>query len=130
MLGVRLLRELGNGGTYDSPTPVTVNGLTGVTSITMKTDAAHACALLVDGTVRCWGFNGFGQLGFGVGATVSVTAGTVTGLSGVIAITIGQYHSCALLADGTVACWGLVVKGHVAGVTAITAGSGFRVPYW
>ena len=42
-----------------------VINLSGVTAMAMKTDSASACALLVDGTVQCWGYNGYGELGTG-----------------------------------------------------------------
>jgi alpha-tubulin suppressor-like RCC1 family protein len=65
----------------------------------------HTCALLGDGTVRCWGSNYSGQLGDGT-TTQRNTPATVSGLSGATAIAAGEYHTCALLGDGTVRCWG------------------------
>jgi alpha-tubulin suppressor-like RCC1 family protein len=111
--------ELGNDTTSDSPTPGPVSNLSGVTAMAMKTDAAFACALLVDGTVQCWGYDGFGELGQGSVTDDSVTPGAVIGLSSVTAITIGEYHSCALLANGTVDCWGLNEEGQLGNGTNI-----------
>jgi alpha-tubulin suppressor-like RCC1 family protein len=65
----------------------------------------HACALLSDSTVKCWGRNGQGQLGDGT-HTWRVTAVAVHGLTGATAVSAGLQLSCALLADGTARCWG------------------------
>jgi len=72
----------------------------------------HNCAVLGDGTVRCWGWNVNGQLGDGTqnnaGARVAVT-----GLTNAEAIAVGWSHSCALKDDGTVSCWGLNGNGQL-----------------
>jgi alpha-tubulin suppressor-like RCC1 family protein len=75
---------------------------------TLTAGWSHSCAIDAKGKVLCWGFNGHGQLGLGVSANaVSPTA--VVGLPPKIAATqlaLGALHSCALLDDGAVYCWG------------------------
>ncbi len=72
----------------------------------------HTCAILFDSTVRCWGYGGSGQLGYGNTDTVGddetpASAGPVNlGGHGAKAIAAGDYHTCALLDDGSVRCWG------------------------
>lgn len=66
----------------------------------------HACALLPNRTVQCWGGNGSGQLGNGTSGEYTATPTTVKGLSGVSSIAVGGSHSCATLLDGSVRCWG------------------------
>jgi alpha-tubulin suppressor-like RCC1 family protein len=97
--------QLGNGTTADPGTahPVAVSGITGVTAFT--TGAYHTCAVLGDGTLKCWGRNGDGELGDGTWTTSS-TPRPVNGLTGVAAVSGGGAHTCAVLSDGTVQCWG------------------------
>ena len=66
----------------------------------------HTCAVRNDGTVRCWGNNGSGQLG-DTSFTDRPTPVAVGGLTTAVAVSAGSTcHTCALLADGTVRCWG------------------------
>jgi hypothetical protein len=92
------------GGDY-GPTPVDVHGLnSGVRAI--DTDGGHSCAITSTGGVRCWGLNDHGQVGDGT-TTDRPTPVDVAGLSsGVTAIATGFFHSCAVLGNGGVKCWG------------------------
>ncbi|AKT37187.1 uncharacterized protein CMC5_013170 [Chondromyces crocatus] len=75
----------------------------------------HTCALLGDGTVKCWGANTAGRLGLGDTAHRGDGAGEMgASLPAVdlgtgelaVAIAAGGSHTCALLAGGSIKCWG------------------------
>jgi alpha-tubulin suppressor-like RCC1 family protein len=70
-----------------------------------------ACVLRTDGTVSCWGSNGFGQVGDGTYGSTTPT--TVPGLTDILDITAGDEHVCAIKADHTVVCWGNDSEGEL-----------------
>jgi len=67
---------------------------------------SHACGLLQNGLVKCWGNNLDGQLGLGNPPGTTFVPTQLTGLSGVVQLALGELHSCALINDGRVECWG------------------------
>jgi hypothetical protein len=95
--------QLGDGTTTNRTNPVTVTEIT--TATTIAASGAHTCAVLSDGTIRCWGSNQNGQLGDGT-TTARLTPVPVVGVTGATGIDAGVDHTCARLADGTVRCWG------------------------
>ena len=73
----------------------------------------HSCAVLQSGAVYCWGDNGSGQLG-NQSTTGSTGAVKVNGLSsGARYVAAGGDHSCAILSDSSVWCWGGNASGQV-----------------
>jgi alpha-tubulin suppressor-like RCC1 family protein len=99
--------RLGDGTTTDRYVPTSVVGLSsGVAAI--AAGAQHTCALLAStGGVQCWGNNWYGQLGDGTTTNQLVPTSVVGLSSGVAAIAVGVFHTCALLAStGGVQCWG------------------------
>jgi alpha-tubulin suppressor-like RCC1 family protein len=113
--------QLGDGTTTDRSTPTAVTGLSGVVTISVSalgnfaTSGAFACAVLANGTAKCWGYNSTGQVGDGTTTLLPRTTPTsVAGLGTVVALTTGGGHACALLADTTtVKCWGRNVSGQL-----------------
>ncbi len=73
--------------------------------------ANHSCARLSDGTVRCWGYNVYGEIGDNTTTNRSVAvlvvgaSGSGT-LGGVSSISSGRFHTCALISDSSIYCWG------------------------
>lgn len=96
--------RLGDGTTTTRTTPTGVLGLdSGVA--TLAAGLEHACARLDDGTVRCWGVNGYGQVGNGTTSDVSTPSDAI-GVSTATGLFPAARHSCVLSADGSATCWG------------------------
>jgi len=95
-----------------STTPATVSGLpAATTAVTAGYD--FSCALLTTGAVWCWGDNAEGELGNNDSTHTTSSTPVDTGLSNVVAITSGNLHSCALISDGSVKCWGYNFSGQI-----------------
>jgi alpha-tubulin suppressor-like RCC1 family protein len=114
--GVNGSGQLGNDTRTDHFLPVKVVNVAGTAPqirITLIVATyRHTCARITDGTARCWGFNGNGELGDGTKTDrlrpVRVMNGAGTGPLGAVAeLTVGGNHSCARITDGTARCWGM-----------------------
>lgn len=94
----------------------------GRTAVRLAAGRDHTCAVLDNGQVKCWGLNNSAQLG--VGATFN--RGDETGEMGdalpavnlgsnrlALAVAAGLQHSCAILDDATVKCWGANFAGQL-----------------
>ena len=96
--------------------------LTGAAAV--EAGGLHTCALMISGGVKCWGFDAFGQVdgtgGLGPGNDHTIPVDAPAPASGVIAISAGGYHTCALIDTGAVTCWG----GDDYGQTGDTDGDG------
>ncbi len=106
--------QLGDGRREDSERLVKVAGLEDAAELAVGRD--FSCARRRAGTVICWGNNEDGQLGDGRGlkpGALSLRPTNVAGLSGVTALTAGEYHACALLRGGAVKCWGNGGNGQI-----------------
>ncbi|WP_394849748.1 hypothetical protein LZC95_20125 [Pendulispora brunnea] len=81
--------------------------------------SSHACAVLADRTVACWGDNSSGQLGHdpqldpscGSGHECNGKPTVVPGLASVREVALGGINSCAVRDDDTVWCWGTNTNG-------------------
>ncbi|MFC1482352.1 RCC1 domain-containing protein [Myxococcota bacterium] len=86
-----------------SRVPYQISGIADAAEISIG--GSHGCAILQNGTAKCWGEGGSGQHGDGFdhwtfGATQVIDVGYI------IALAAGDDHTCALRSDGQVFCWG------------------------
>lgn len=78
----------------------------------------HTCAVMTDGTMRCWGRGEFGQLGYGdrlsIGDDEFAGAGGLVSVPGkVVSADAGEDHTCAVSDRGQVRCWGRNLRGQL-----------------
>jgi cysteine-rich repeat protein len=112
------LGSLGQGNTADRgdnpgemPPPATNLGAADAIDISAS-NSGHTCAVFDDGTLRCWGNNTNGELGYGHTNRIGDQGGemppaTVNVGGNVIDVEVGDFHTCALLDTGKVRCWGV-----------------------
>ena len=85
--------------------------VTGVVDLCAGT--AHACALGAGGTVSCWGDNYMYSSGVPLASQEVVSVSQVPGVSDAVAVTCASATSCAVLANGTMKCWGQGTSGQL-----------------
>ncbi|MBK8050714.1 MAG: hypothetical protein IPK16_28560 [Anaerolineales bacterium] len=105
--------QLGD-GTLDpvSTTPVAVAGLDRPVAA-VATGSNHACAVMDDGSMSCWGWGFYGQLGDGTDNSRNLPVTVADLPAAVIDAVAGTWHTCALLINGAVYCWGLNIRGQI-----------------
>lgn len=114
--GDNAVGQLGNGSTSDSNVPVDVTLAAGERVFEIDAGYIHTCARMSTGEMRCWGSNGYGQLGTGTLGS-STTPVDVIGLSGgVSALDSGNSYSCVVTSAGGAKCWGFDGSGQVSGI--------------
>lgn len=108
-------RDMGNNLSF-------VNLGAGRTAKYIATGALHSCAILDNNAVKCWGYNLYGQLGIentdNMGDNINEMGDSLPVVnlgSGrtARALALGRWHSCALLDNNTVKCWGYNFNGEL-----------------
>jgi alpha-tubulin suppressor-like RCC1 family protein len=87
---------------------------TGRKAVDISAGYGHTCALLDNGSLKCWGLNAQGQLGQGTTANIGVDPGQMgddlepidLGGTAVTAVSAGTGDTCAILTGGGLKCWG------------------------
>ncbi len=97
---------------YGISLPTHVNDISN--AIAVSAGFLHTCALISGGSIECWGYNRDGQVGDGTINRVRPYADPspvrVSGITQAVSISAGAFHTCALIAGGSVWCWGYVVS--------------------
>jgi len=130
--GAGVYGRLGYGNTNDigdNETPASAGDVdVGGAVIQIATGGAHTCAVLSTGAVRCWGYGTDGQLGYGNLFTIGdnetpASAGDVDVGGAVTQVATGSFHSCAVLTNGSVRCWGYGGNGRLGYSSTISIGN-------
>jgi hypothetical protein len=114
-----------DGNPTSRSTPTAVNLGAGRTAKAVAAGSSHTCAILDDGTLKCWGYNNWGQLGYGDKTSRNAPDATEVVNLGpgrtAKAVAAGGSFTCAILDDGTIKCWGAHQGGAVGDGTIPTA---------
>ena len=100
----------------------------GADAVAIAAGRRHACVVTVNKTVRCWGLNANGQLGYGHVNTIGdnelpkVSGDVNINNDKAVALALGYAHSCVLVEGDKVRCWGLGTTGVVGQGNTLTIG--------
>lgn len=132
-LGRGITSVIGDGAGEMGAALATVSLGTGRTAVNIAGGSDHMCALLDNGSVKCWGYNGTGALGLGDSAHRGDAANEMhdslpavnlgTGKTATAIAAINQF-SCAILNDGTMKCWGRNEWGYLGVGQSVHLGDG------
>jgi alpha-tubulin suppressor-like RCC1 family protein len=90
--------------------------------VDIKTGQYFACALYDEGSLKCWGWNGNGQLGQGSTAAIGDSSVEVGGANPFVNLgtgrtvtrfSLGASHACAILDNNDLKCWGAGGNGRL-----------------
>jgi Alpha-tubulin suppressor and related RCC1 domain-containing proteins len=105
--------QLGDGTKISRATPAAVTDLP-VAATRVNAGKNHTCAVLSDGSARCWGARNQGNIGDGTSSGQALVPVQPTGLSsGVVSIVSGTAFNCAVMNDGSMKCWGYNNSGQI-----------------
>ena len=107
--------QLGDGTDTSISSPTTINIGSDRYATKIELGDYHTCSTLDDGSLKCWGWNEFGQLGAGnsteiISSPIAIDIGPGRSIS---QLSLGGYHTCAILDDGTLKCWGSNSSGQI-----------------
>jgi len=99
--------QVGDGTNTDRSSPVEIEVPGNSSAISLDAGAMHTCLGMNDGSLFCWGYNAYGQLGNGGNSNSnSPMTAPLSSNQLLTSVQVGLFHSCALLDSGQVACWG------------------------
>ena len=114
---------LGTGDNNDrrTPTQVLLGWQSGTPSLATEVGQGsgsgghHTCTIMVDGTIQCWGEDFGGQIGHGGNSGWHTTPYPVFMPPGKTAVQVsnGGHHTCAIMDDHSLYCWGENSEGIV-----------------
>ena len=122
--GAVTLTQLGRGGPFYSSgpqaneyAPIWVDLGAGRTAAQISLGEQHMCAIYDNGSLYCWGHNANGALGNGSGGfmqTIGIPSWVDLGAGNTpVAVSAGGFHTCAIVDNGSLYCWGSNANGRL-----------------
>ena len=113
--------QLGDGGSSadtNEPSSTAIDFGTGRTAVAVSAGDYHTCAILDNGDLKCWGHDHYGQLGNGGSSNTDAYAPSSTAINlgtgrTAVAVSAGMHHTCAILDNGDLKCWGYDYYGQL-----------------
>ncbi|MEO0247977.1 MAG: RCC1 repeat-containing protein [candidate division WOR-3 bacterium] len=110
--GYNAYGQLGVGNRINSSIPIQVTALENHV-VQVECGDQFTCALKDDGTLWCWGYNSYGQLGDGSESSKDMPVQVNVPVEKIVALSPGGNHTCVLAQDGVVWCWGINTYGQL-----------------